>query len=92
LRETDGAPLGTFPVGDGASGIVVAGANIWVANNGSSTVTVLRQIDGALLATVPVGRSPIGIGASVTLPAGLGIWVTSFATDSVALIDPRQLR
>ena len=62
-----------------------------MANNGSSTVTVLRQADGAPVATIPVGRSPFGVAVSLTPFAGLGIWVATFGNDSVALIDPRQI-
>ncbi len=39
LRASDGANLGTFPVGTRPLGVAFDGANIWVANSGSSTVS-----------------------------------------------------
>jgi DNA-binding beta-propeller fold protein YncE len=39
LRASDGAALGTFPVESGPDGIAFDGANIWVANAGSNTVS-----------------------------------------------------
>jgi DNA-binding beta-propeller fold protein YncE len=39
LRASDGANLGTFPVGSGPSAIAFDGANMWVANANSNTVS-----------------------------------------------------
>jgi DNA-binding beta-propeller fold protein YncE len=39
LRASDGANLGTFPVGAVPTGVAFDGANIWVANYGSDTVS-----------------------------------------------------
>ena len=41
LRARDGAVLGTFAVGSGPTGVALDGANIWVANEGSNTVSKL---------------------------------------------------
>jgi len=41
LRASDGANLGTYAVGIQPQGIAFDGANIWVTNNGSNTVTKL---------------------------------------------------
>jgi DNA-binding beta-propeller fold protein YncE len=52
---------------------------------------LLRPSDGAVLATVPVGRSPFGVTVSISL-SGINVWVASFGTDTVSIIDPKQLR
>jgi DNA-binding beta-propeller fold protein YncE len=39
LRVSDGANLGTFPVGNNPQGVAFDGANMWVANGGSNTVS-----------------------------------------------------
>jgi DNA-binding beta-propeller fold protein YncE len=39
LRASDGANLGTFPVGTEPYGVAFDGANIWVANSISNTVS-----------------------------------------------------
>src|SRR5207253_11447517 len=48
-----------FHVGTGPAAF--DGANIWVANQGSNSVTKLRASDGANLGTFAVGDSPSGI-------------------------------
>ena len=42
LRASDGANLGNFSVGSDLLGVAFDGANIWVANRASKTVTKLR--------------------------------------------------
>ena len=46
LRASDGLSLGTFKVGDGAAGIAFDGTNVWVVNNGDSTVMRLSPSSG----------------------------------------------
>ena len=58
-------------VGDGPTGIVFDGANIWVTNTGDNTVTKLRASDGSVVGTYMVGLSPNGIAYD-----GTNIWVT----------------
>jgi DNA-binding beta-propeller fold protein YncE len=41
LAASTGATLGTFPAGDRPSGVAFDGANIWVANQNSNTVSKL---------------------------------------------------
>jgi DNA-binding beta-propeller fold protein YncE len=41
LRARDGTILGTFGVGSGPRGVAFDGANIWVANHDSNTVSKL---------------------------------------------------
>ncbi len=58
LRASDGAPLGTFPVGGSPAAITFDGANIWTADAGTATATKLRASDGVHLGTFPVGNFP----------------------------------
>src|ERR1700680_3023816 len=61
-----------FAVGVNPEGVAFDGANIWVANNGSNTVTKLRASDGANLGTFAVGGGPEGVAFD-----GANIWVTN---------------
>jgi hypothetical protein len=62
----------TFGVGDRPLDMAFDGANIWVANHGSNTVTKLQANDGTVLGTYPVGNGPQGIAFD-----GANIWVTN---------------
>src|SRR2546422_11304122 len=61
LRASDGTVLGTFAVGTDPIGVAFDGANIWVANEGSTNVTKLRASDGMVLGTFAVGTAPVGV-------------------------------
>ena len=58
LRASDGAVLGHLRRGRSPVGVAFDGANIWVANNGSNTVTKLRASDGTVLGHFRRGNSP----------------------------------
>jgi YVTN family beta-propeller protein len=77
-------------VGHGPAGIAFDGVNIWVANNGSNSVTAVRPSTGAVLATVPVGKNPSGIAISTTLGI-TRVWVAAFGSNNVTMIDPRKV-
>ncbi len=79
LRWYDANQTGTtFTVGTNPSGIAFDGANIWVVNSGSNTVTKLKAADGSLVGTYSVGRYPIGIAFD-----GVNIWVANSVGHSV---------
>jgi hypothetical protein len=78
LRASDGAILGTFPVGTNPQGLAFDGANIWTANNNSNNVTKIRASDGVLQGTFPVGGSPNAIEFD-----GTNVWVTNGSGNSV---------
>jgi sugar lactone lactonase YvrE len=66
----------TFAVGSKPDGIAFDGANVWVANGGSDTVTKLRSSDGVNLGTFAVGATPFGIafdGANLWVANGSGV-------------------
>jgi len=54
------------------------GANIWVSNNQSGTMTQLRARDGATLGTFGVGILPNGIAFD-----GVNIWVANSGNNTV---------
>jgi outer membrane lipoprotein-sorting protein len=68
----------TFPVGTGPVGIEFDGANMWVANFSSNTVTKLRASDGANLGTFAVGNAPWRIAFD-----GANMWVANSGSGSV---------
>ena len=79
IRPADGAVVSTFPVGDGAAGLAVDPKNLWVANNGSSSVMRLDRVTGSILETFSSGKGPFGIAFD-----GRHIWVTNFASSSLS--------
>jgi hypothetical protein len=61
-----------FPVGSQPQAIAFDGANIWVANFFSNTVSKLRASDGTNLGSFQVGNGPCGIAFD-----GANIWVAN---------------
>ena len=64
-----------FGVGVAPGGLAFDGANIWVANLASGTVTRLRASDGATLGTFPAGPRPGSVafdGANIYVEAPIG--------------------
>ncbi len=78
IRPSDGAIVGTFPVGSGPRGLASDGTHIWVANSGSSTVTKLRQSDGGVEGTYPVGTGPVTVAFD-----GTYVWVLNNGSSDV---------
>ncbi len=70
-----------FPVCSISLGIAFDGANIWVANYFSNTVTKLRASDGANLGYFPVGSAPVGIAFD-----GANIWVANTGGTNVTIL------
>jgi uncharacterized protein (TIGR03437 family) len=68
----------SFPVGSGPYGLAFDGANVWVANAYSNTVTKLRANDGTVLGTFDVGIGPL-----LLTPDGANIWVTNNTSGGV---------
>jgi hypothetical protein len=68
----------TFTVGTQPRGVCFDGANIWVANYGSNSVTKLAANDGTVLGTYAVGSLPAGVAFD-----GANIWVTNFGSNNV---------
>ena len=72
LRASDGANLGTFPVGSGRRRGLRwcqrVGDELWLSNS----VTKLRASDGANLGTFPVGSFPPGVAFD-----GANVWVAN---------------
>ena len=72
LKWAGANPKTGFAVGQQPYGIAFDGANMWVANFGSNTVSKLRVKDGATLSTIKVGTQPLGVTFD-----GSNVWVTS---------------
>jgi uncharacterized protein (TIGR03437 family) len=67
-----------FPVGTHPVALAFDGTNIWVANNGSGSVTKLRASDGTILGTFSAGVSP-----NALVFDGSHIWVANSGTGFV---------
>ena len=61
-----------FSVGQQPAGAAFDGANMWIANNQSGSVTKLRAADGAVLGTFEVGGTPSWITFD-----GANMWVNN---------------
>jgi len=59
--------------GEYPTGVAFDGANIWVTNNNSNTVTKLQASDGTVLGTFNAGTGPFCIAFD-----GANIWVTNY--------------
>ncbi len=59
--------------------MVFDGANIWVTNFSSNTVTKLRASDGALVGTFGVGKFPAGAAFD-----GVNVWVANLGGNTVS--------
>lgn len=72
-----------FPVGIGPRMIAFDGENIWVINDGDSTLVKMQPSDGTILGTFPIGDTALDI-----LFDGTNIWVSNFFGDSVMQFRP----
>ena len=68
----------TFMVGFYPYGVAFDGANIWVTNSGSVSVTKLRASDGTVLGTYNVGLNPRGV-----VFDGTNIWVVNYDSGTI---------
>jgi hypothetical protein len=68
----------SFQVEGRPFGVAYDGANVWVTNQGSDTVTKLRASDGADLGIFTTGANPFGVAFD-----GANIWVANQASNTV---------
>ena len=73
----------SFPVGSIPLGVAFDGASIWVANEGSATLSKLRASDGASQGTFNVGSGPVYL-----VFDGASIWVTNSGEADVVKLRP----
>jgi len=59
--------------------LIYDGTNIWVTNNGSDNVVVLRKKNGSILRTYGAGKDPFGIAFD-----GVNIWVANSGDNTVS--------
>jgi DNA-binding beta-propeller fold protein YncE len=79
LRVSDGANLGTFPVGACPGPIAFDGNSIWLASYADGSLTKMRPTDGAILGTFTGIFGPEGI-----VFDGASIWVANPFAESVS--------
>src|SRR5690348_697095 len=72
-----------FPVGLGPEGVVTDGANVYVANQFSDTVTKLRMSDGVAVGTFAAGHRPVAVAFD-----GAFLWVANYLSNNVMKLDP----
>ena len=76
----------TIPVGSSPQGIAVdpTGTHVYVANNGSDTVSVIDTATNTVTATIDVGAAPVGVAVD---PTGTQTYVTNNGSDTVSVIN-----
>lgn len=75
-------PLRTVPVGRGPAGLAVQGSDLYVANSGSSNLSVVETPAFAVVTTIPLSRPPRWI-----VPGyAERLCVTGAASDEVSLV------
>jgi YVTN family beta-propeller protein len=72
----------TFGVGNEPGALAFDGADIWVANGGSNTVSKLQASTGAVLGTYNVGTSPVGLTFD-----GANIWAVNGASGNLSKLQ-----
>jgi len=80
----------SFPVGIVPDGVAFDGANIWVGNASSNTVTELQAATGAVVGTFPAGIDPFEIafdGANIWVVNGTGASTSDPLAGSVTVIN-----
>jgi len=75
----------TFGVGNGPTLMAFDGANMWIVNHGSDSVTRLRASDGSILGTFSVGSQPWGVAYD-----GSNIWVANEGSNNVTKLRARD--
>ena len=71
-----------IPVGRGPAGVVVAGGEVWVANELDGTISEVNPGSGTQVAAIPAGIGPAAIAS------GYGsVWVANVTSDTVSRID-----
>ena len=71
-----------IPVGRGPAGVVVAGGEVWVADELDGTVSEVNPGSGTQVAAIPAGIGPAAIAS------GYGsVWAANVTSDTVSRID-----
>ncbi|MDH6138996.1 MULTISPECIES: Ig-like domain repeat protein [Kitasatospora] len=74
-------PVGNFPTGEA---ITPDGLHVYVANEGSNTVSVISTATNTVTATIPMGTAPFEVAAA---PDGLRVYVTNEGDNTVSVIS-----
>ncbi len=77
----------TIPVGDNPYQVSAPiNGYLYVANQGSGTVSVIRQIDNTVTNTISVGSEPYGL-ATATISGTTYLYVANTGSDTVSVIN-----
>ena len=79
--EDPGAP-GQYRTGSRPEGLAFDGTSIWIANNGSDSISRMNPADGTKV-TYATGRSPRRVAFD-----GTNIWITNSGDDTVSRMNP----
>lgn len=79
-------PVGTNPYQVSAPITINSESYIYVANQGSNTVSVIRKSDNSVVATIPVGEEAYGV-ASVVISGTTYIYVANTKSNTVSVIN-----
>ena len=79
----------TVPVGTLPGGVAVnpTGTDVYVANAGSNTVSVINPANNTVSTTVPVGSTPVELAVSPTGPQAGDIYVSTQGSGTVSVIS-----
>lgn len=90
IGDTKDIVIGSFQtISTGANPYQIStpiNGNIYVANQGSASVSVIRQSDNSLIATIPVGSEPYGL-TNINISGITYIYVANTGSDTVSVID-----
>jgi YVTN family beta-propeller protein len=84
-------PVACWPprcVGCRTVGSTWSGGDIYVANGGSSNVSVIDPSTNTVVATLDVGTVPSGVAVGPTGPDAGDIYVANFGSNTVSVIQP----
>ncbi len=87
IRDTYSTiPTGTNPYQVSVPVVIGADSFIYVANQGSNSVSVVNTGSGAVIAAIPVGSEPYGV-TVVTLGSTKYVYVANTGSNNVSVID-----
>ena len=85
VNGTTGTVVGSpIPLTGPLTGLTLAGGQLYVAQSGANSVTVVDAASNDLLATIPVGSAPLRLAAT---PTGQTVYVVNNGSDTVSAIS-----
>jgi YVTN family beta-propeller protein len=85
VNGTTGTVVGSpIPLTGPLTGLALAGGQLYVAQSGANSVTVVNAASNDLLATIPVGSTPLRLAAT---PTGQTVYVVNNGSNTVSAIS-----